>query len=175
MGNPYLGEIRMFAGNYAPLGWMLCDGQTLPINVYQALFSVIGTTYGGDGTQTFNLPDLRGRLPLHRGTKAGVSFALGAMGGVESVPLTIEQTPPHRHPLMATTSGFQLSPAGAAPSPPYSTQVGVMVYGNIVNNPTSLHPDTIQPAGGNEPHTNIQPSLCVNFIIAMNGVFPSQT
>ncbi len=118
MGQPYIGEIRMFAGNFAPAGWMLCAGQTLPISEYEVLFQLIGTTYGGDGQETFNLPDLRGRVPIHMGTGPdGTTYQQGEMGGVEEVTLTVQQIPNHNHALLASTAeGTQNSPADALPA-----------------------------------------------------------
>ncbi len=171
MATPYVGEIRMFAGYYAPETWMFCDGQLLPISEFNDLFGVLGTTYGGDRQNTFALPDMRGRLPLHPGTNAGETFVAG---GSETVTLTTEQMPVHRHALQATTSGYQWSPAGAVPAQAYSSQAGVLAYGLGVVAPTSLHPDTILPAGGDQPHSNLQPFLCINFIIATEGVIPTQ-
>jgi microcystin-dependent protein len=174
MANPFLGEIRMIAGYYAPITWMFCEGQLLPISGFGKLFGLLGTTYGGDGQSTFALPDLRGRLPLHVGTNAGKTFVAGEAGGSETVTLTTEQMPIHGHALQATASGFQSSPAGVVPAQAYSTQPGVWAYGLEAVNPTSLHPDTILPAGANQPHTNLQPFLCLNFIIATEGIVPKR-
>ena len=173
--NGFVGEIRIFAGNFAPETWMLCNGQLLNISQYSTLFGVIGTTYGGDGQTTFALPDLRGRLPLHPGTNAGVTFDQGEMGGTETMTLTTDTMPEHLHALQATTSGFQWSPAGALPAQVFSTQSGVLAYGDDVGEPANLHPETLQPTGGGQPHTNVQPFLCLNFIIATQGALPSQT
>src|ERR1051326_1475358 len=108
MSTPYIGEIRLFAGNFAPVGWLFCDGSTLPISQYDVLFNLIGTTYGGDGQNTFDLPDLRGRVPLHQGSNQASTYVLGEEGGVESVTLTTQQIPQHTHALQATTaSGTQ--------------------------------------------------------------------
>jgi microcystin-dependent protein len=171
---PYLGEIRMFAGYFAPEAWMFCNGQSLAISQFSQLFGLLGTTYGGDGVSTFNLPDLRGRLPFHPGTNAGETFVAGEAGGSETVTLTTEQMPVHLHSLQATTSGYQWSPAGAVPAQASSSQAGVLAYGLGIVAPTTLHPDTILPAGGDQPHTNLQPFLCLNFIIATVGVIPTQ-
>src|SRR5947209_3376434 len=133
MGNPYVGEIRMFAGNFAPAGWMFCEGQLLPISENETLFNLIGTTYGGDGQSTFALPDLRGRLPIHFGN----GFILAETGGVESVTLTVNQIAAHGHPLLATTGGQQLSPANTTVlAQPTSTQATTSIYGPGPGNTT---------------------------------------
>jgi len=176
MGQPYVGEIRMFAGNFNPNGWMLCNGQLLPIPEYETLFALIGTTYGGDGQETFALPNLQGRLPLHVGTNGGQSFQLGEAAGSETVTLTTQQIPIHNHTLNATDGGPQALPTGANPAVANSPQqVGTMVYGAPAGGATTLHPNTLQISGGSQPHDNMQPYLCINFIISLFGVFPSQT
>ena len=176
MSQPYVGEIRMFAGNFNPSGWQFCNGQLFPIAEYETLFNLIGTTYGGDGQSTFALPNLQGRLPVHVGTNQGVTFIIGEMGGTENVTLTTQQIPSHSHPLQATNASPQLSPANANPAVATSTQVGVMVYGNPGGNPsTTLHPSTVQLDGSNQPHNNMQPYQCINFIMSMFGIYPSPT
>jgi microcystin-dependent protein len=166
----------MFAGNFAPAGWALCQGQLIPISENDTLFNLIGTTYGGDGQSTFALPDLQGRVPVHQGSFAGNSFIIGEKTGVETVTLTTNQIPQHNHALLATSAGPQLSPANAIPAVANSlTQVGVMVYGPSSGAGTTLHQNTIQPAGGSQPHDNMQPFLCINFIISLFGIFPTQT
>jgi microcystin-dependent protein len=176
MSSPYIGEIRMFAGNFAPIGWMLCQGQLIPISQNDAMFNLLGTTYGGDGQETFALPDLQGRVPVHQGTNQGVTFTIGEKTGVESVTLTQNQISTHNHSLVATSTGPVLSPANAIPALAASSgQLGVMVYGQSTGAGTTLHPNTIQPSGGSQPHDNMQPFLCINFIIATQGLFPSQT
>lgn len=172
MAQPYVGEIRMFGGNFAPAGWMFCSGQLLPISEYETLFNLIGTTYGGDGQSTFALPDLRGRLPIHQGN----GFTLAETGGAESVTLTVAQIPAHSHPVTAsTTSGNNvLSPSGAIPALPSSNQAGIATY--TTNPPTTpLQPTSVGFTGGNQPHDNFQPYLCVDFIISLFGIFPSPT
>jgi microcystin-dependent protein len=173
MSQPYVGEIRMFAGNFEPAGWMFCQGQLLPISDYETLFNLIGTTYGGDGQSTFALPDLQGRLPLHTGTdSSGNTYTLAQTGGVEQVTLTINQIPAHSHPYLAsTTPGNANSPQGnyAAGAP-----VGVEPYYNSAAK-TAMGPNSIGNTGGNQPHSNFQPYLCVDFIISLFGVYPSQT
>jgi microcystin-dependent protein len=167
MAQPYVGEIRMFAGNFAPAGWMFCEGQLLPISENETLFQLIGTTYGGDGQSTFALPDLRGRLPLHMGNGA----ILAETGGVESVTLTVNQIPAHSHPLQAAgTTGNQASPGGNL----LANSLNVTPY--INDAPTgNMNAAAIGAAGGSQPHNNFQPYLCVDFIISLFGIFPSPT
>ena len=126
MSSPYVGEIRMFAGNFAPVGWMLCQGQLLPISEYDTLFNLIGTTYGGDGQSTFALPNLQSRVPIHQGTNAGTTFQIGESGGSESVTLTVNQIPNHNHQLLATNTGPQLSPLNGVPA--VASLFGVILY-----------------------------------------------
>jgi len=170
MSTPYVGEIRMFGGNFAPSGWMFCEGQLLPISENEALFQLIGTTYGGDGQSTFQLPDLRGRVPLHQGNlSGGGTYTLGGTGGVETVTLTTSQIPSHTHAVQANPGGgSQPSPAGGV------LAGGVAMYksqaAEVAFNPASVH-----AGGGNQPHTNFQPYLCVAFIISLFGVFPTQS
>jgi microcystin-dependent protein len=170
MGTPYVGEIRMFGGNFAPEGWALCQGQLLAISENEALFQLIGTTYGGDGQTTFALPDLQSRLPVHQGTgPSGTTFPIGQMGGVETVTLTVQQIPVHSHALAATAgAGSTTNPAGNLLARGGSTY--------IQGDPdAALNPATVAPAGGSQPHDNLQPYLCINFIISLFGVFPQQT
>ena len=173
MPQPFVGEIRMFGGNFAPAGWAFCDGTQLPISENDILFQLIGTTYGGDGEQTFNLPDLRGRLPLHQGTSpgTGTTYTLGEQAGAESVTLTVQQIPQHNHALMATTAiGTQVNPGGNL----LANSQGPQPY--IQENPdNSLNAQTLAPVGGNQPHENMQPFLGINFIISLFGLYPSQT
>jgi len=174
MAQPYVGEIRMFAGNFAPAGWMFCEGQLLPISEYETLFNLIGTTYGGDGQSTFALPDLRGRLPLHQGTSQSTTFVLAETGGVEEVSLTASQVPAHSHPFLATGN-----PA-STPAPGNSVLLGKTAASTITpygtDAPlTTLSPNMVSSIGGSQPHTNFQPYLCVDFIISLFGIFPSQT
>lgn len=167
---PYVGEIRIFAGNFAPAGWMFCEGQLLAVSENETLFQLIGTTYGGDGQATFALPDLRGRIPLHQGN----GFILAETGGAEEITLTVNQIPAHNHPLLATTNAA----AGTAPSPNVTlarnNNPAITPYGS--DNPsTNLVANHLGSVGGSQPHTNFQPYLCVNFIISLFGVFPSPT
>jgi microcystin-dependent protein len=167
MAQPYVGEIRMFAGNFAPAGWMFCEGQLLPISENETLFQLIGTTYGGDGQETFALPDLRGRLPIHQGN----GFILAETGGAEEVTLTVQQIPGHGHPFLAAAlTGNDVSPGGNVPAHSFN----VTPYINEPPN-ASMHPGAIAPVGGGQPHTNFQPYLCVSFIISLFGLFPSPT
>jgi microcystin-dependent protein len=157
----------MFAGNFAPAGWMFCEGQLLPISENETLFQLIGTTYGGDGQSTFALPDLRGRLPIHQGS----GFILAQTGGAEEITLTVNQVPAHSHPfLAAAVQGNQVSPQGALPA----NSVTITPY---INQPpdTNMNPASVSPTGGSQPHTNFQPYLCVDFIISLFGIFPSPT
>jgi microcystin-dependent protein len=175
MSSPYIGEIRMFGGNFAPAGWAFCDGSLVAISENDTLFNLIGTTYGGDGQSTFALPDLRGRVPIHMGTGAGSNFVLAQNGGVENVTLTTNQIPSHNHLLLATTSGAQLSPAGAKPATVSSTQTGANAYGPGTGSLVNLLAASIQNTGGSQPHDNLQPYLGINFIISLFGIFPSPT
>jgi len=166
MSTPYLGEIRLFAGNFPPAGWFFCDGQPLPISEHDALFNLIGTTYGGDGQTTFRLPDLRGRLPLHQTT----GFVLGQSGGVESVTLTTQQVPSHNHVVYGTAANAgTTSPTGNVPAT--MGAVTTFLYG-LDAPPTSMHPSSVGIAGGSQPHENMQPFLCVSFIISAYGIYP---
>ncbi len=158
----------MFAGNFAPAGWMFCEGQLLPISENETLFQLIGTTYGGDGQETFSLPDLRGRIPMHQGS----GFILAETGGVEEVTLTTTQIPAHSHGLTATnTPGAQSSPAGNR----LAQSRNVAPYINEAPAGGTLRAGVVGSVGGSQPHTNMQPYLCVNFIISLFGIFPSPT
>jgi microcystin-dependent protein len=173
MGEPYVGEIRMFAGNFAPAGWMFCDGQLLPISENETLFQLIGTTYGGDGESTFALPDLRGRLPMHMGTNDGTSFILGEAAGAEEITLTTSQIPAHTHPLLCAASGGtpNSNPAGGYWGPSDQTQYSLQAGTVQMGNPAI----TGGASGGSQPHSNFMPYLCIEFIISLFGVFPSPT
>jgi microcystin-dependent protein len=169
MSSPYIGEIRMFGGNFAPAGWAFCDGSSLPISENEALFQLLGTTYGGDGEETFNLPNLQGRVPIHQ----GAGFQIGQSGGVPSVTLTAQQMPSHGHALQGST-------ATAAGTNPQSTvfahlpDAGVQsAYGTTAPF-GAIDASSVSPIGGSQPHDNMQPYLTVNFIISLFGVFPSQ-
>lgn len=174
MPQPYIGEIRLFAGNFAPVGWAFCDGQTLPISENETLFQLIGTTYGGDGEETFNLPDLRGRAPKHMGTAPGASnnYVIGEFGGAEEITLSVQQIPNHRHALLAATgSGTTADPNGniLASSPSSATYVDGVTPGD------ALAATSLTGRGGSLPHDNRMPYLVVNHIISLFGVFPSQS
>ncbi|WIT13913.1 tail fiber protein [Paucibacter sediminis] len=172
MGQPYVGEIRMFAGNFAPNGWAFCNGSLLPISENEVLFQLIGTTYGGDGQQTFALPDMRGRVPMHQGTGPGLGSTrqLGELGGSETVTLTSAQMPMHTHALRAATSLASLgSPAGTV-----LAKTGANSYDTAV--PTvPMAAGAIPAAGGSQPHSNMAPYCAVNYIISLFGIFPSQS
>jgi microcystin-dependent protein len=169
MAQPYVGEIRMFAGNFAPAGWMFCEGQLLPISENETLFNLIGTTYGGDGQSTFALPDLRGRVPVH----FGGGFTLAEAGGAETATLTVQQIPAHSHTL-AGSSNFATAASPQDAVPAASNVVNVNAYGT--DQPaSSVSPNSVGAAGGSQPHENFQPYVCVNFIISLFGIFPSQT
>jgi microcystin-dependent protein len=176
MGQPYIGEIRMFAGTFAPVNWALCNGATLAISSNEALFNLIGTTYGGDGQQTFNLPNLQSRVPLHMGTSnIGGSYALAQIGGVETVTLTTQQMPSHNHTLNAANTGQTLAPSVTTiPALATSTLTKFGVYGPAPTT-TNLNPATIKNDGGSQPHSNIQPFLAFTFIICLYGIYPSPT
>jgi microcystin-dependent protein len=169
MAQPYVGEIRMFAGNFAPAGWMFCEGQLLPISENETLFQLIGTTYGGDGESTFALPDLRGRLPIHQGN----GFILAETGGAEEITLTVNQIPAHSHPMLGSSAqATDGSPGNKVVAE--DAIVGADLY--LEDTPTvNMAPTAITPVGGSQPHTNFQPYLCVDFIISLFGIFPSPT
>ena len=167
MAHPYVGEIRMFAGNFAPSGWMFCEGQLLPISENTTLFQLLGTTYGGDGESTFALPDLRGRIPIHQGN----GFILAETGGAEEITLTVQQIPAHSHPFLgAAVQGDQINPSNAMAANSFNvtSYINQAPDGNFAA-------ASVTPTGGSQPHTNFQPYLCVNFIISLFGLFPSTT
>lgn len=169
---PYVGQIMAFGGNYAPQGWALCDGSLLSIDQYQVLFTLIGTTYGGDGQTTFALPDLRGRAALHQGQGPGLSsYSLGQAGGAEAVTLTVGQLPPHSHPVLGNSgAGTSPNPSGAvwAGSP-----VSVYTAGAAAN--AAMNATAVSASGGSQPHDNMLPFLTLNFCIALEGIYPSQS
>ncbi len=158
----------MFAGTFAPAGWMLCEGQLLPISDNETLFNLIGTTYGGDGQSTFALPDLRGRIPLHQGNR----YTLAETGGVEEVTLTVSQIPSHSHALRASSgAGSQASPKDGV----FAGHRDHKVFANTQLPQGTLSTSTVNAVGGSQPHENFPPYLCVNFIISLFGIFPSPT
>ena len=167
MAQPYIGEIRMFAGNFPPAGWMFCEGQLLPISENETLFQLIGTTYGGDGQSTFALPDLRGRVPIHQGN----GFILAETGGVEEVTLTSQQIPSHSHALLASTA------VGSAPGPAGNVLAASGSANVYRPGPASaaMASQSVAPTGGSQPHSNMQPYLCLSHIISLYGIFPSPT
>jgi microcystin-dependent protein len=165
MAQPYVGEIRMFAGNFAPVGWAFCDGALLQISDNETLFQLIGTTYGGDGQSTFAVPNLQSRVPLHMGN----GFTIGEMGGVETVTLTTQQLPAHNHAFIASKDQ-------AGSTNPPTNVLGQIPGGNVYiaeNADTPLNGGSIGPAGGSQPHDNMQPFLCISLIISLFGIFPS--
>ncbi len=168
MSTAYVGEIRIFAGNYAPAGWQICDGSLLAISDNDVLFSLIGTTYGGDGHTTFALPDLRGRLPVGQGN----GLSMGEAGGVEEVTLTSQQIASHGHGWLASAES---SDGGTSPSGNVLARTaGLDVYTGDVA-PVPLSPQMVSESGGGQPHDNIQPYTCLNFIIALFGIYPAQS
>ena len=166
MAQPYVGEIRIFAGNFAPAGWMFCEGQLLPISENETLFNLIGTTYGGDGQNTFALPDLRGRLPIHQGN----AFVLAQTGGVETVTLTLAQLPAHSHAFLGSSDVANNS------NPENRVVAQASSFFPYLNAPPTVAaaPASAGATGGSQPHDNLQPYLCVSFIISLFGIFPSQ-
>jgi microcystin-dependent protein len=173
MSEPFVGEIVMFGGNFAPAGWEFCDGRLLPIAENETLFQLIGTTYGGDGESTFGLPDLRGCVPVHMGQGPGVvnNYQIGERGGVEQVTLSVNTIPGHNHPVIAstgagTTANAQGNTLAASPS--------VQLYTEDVSQ-VALNAQAITPVGGSQPHDNLMPFLAISFIISLFGYFPSQT
>jgi microcystin-dependent protein len=173
MSEPFLGEIRMFGGNFAPRGWALCNGQILPIAQNTALFSLLGTTYGGNGQTTFALPNLQGRVPIHFGQGPGLSpYTLGQSSGSENVTLLTSQLPAHNHTINATQSATTNDPSGAVPANEAASRT--MIYGGAPDG-TVMNPSMCGTTGGNQPVPILQPYLCVNFIIALEGIYPSRS
>ena len=172
MAQPYVGEIRMFGGNFSPAGWMFCDGQLLPISENETLFQLIGTTYGGDGESTFGLPNLAGRVPIHQGQGPGLSNrTMGELGGVTDVTLTTQQLAGHTHMIQATTNlGSSGNPGGQV----LATGTNVSMFRVIAPN-VPFAGTVLTPVGGSQPHTNLMPYLPISFIISLFGIFPSQT
>lgn len=171
MGTPYVGEIRMFAGNFAPVGWAFCNGAQLAISENDVLFQLIGTTYGGDGVNTFNLPNLQSRIPVHFGTGSGQSFQIGQSGGEETVTLTTSQIPAHSHPPLCNSgAGGQNDPSNGI----WAQQSTNSPYANVA--PTlNMAANAIGSSGGSQPHDNMVPFLVINFIISLFGIFPTPT
>src|SRR5262245_19750459 len=168
MGQPFVGEIRMFAGSFAPAGWAFCNGALMPISENDTLFNLIGTTYGGDGEETFALPNLSSRYPIHYGTNptTGTAYAIGETGGTEQVTLTVNQTPVHSHPGAASNGGNAGTPAGKVWGKPTTA-----MYAAPPQN-TNMAANAVLATGGSQPHENMMPFLCVTFIISLFGIFP---
>lgn len=174
MADPFVAEIRIFPFNFPPKGWAFCNGQLLPISQNTALFSLLGTTYGGDGKSTFALPDLQGNAPLHPGQGQGLSlYDLGEIGGSETVTLLVSEIPFHTHTLRATVeNGTQGS---ITPDITLATSVGGQLYQNDTSsNLQPMNPQALTPAGGSLPHNNMMPYLTLNMCIALQGVFPAR-
>ena len=169
MATPYIGEIRRFGVNFAPQCCAFCNGQVLPISDYDVLFNLIGTTYGGDGQSTFALPDLQSRVPIHMGSNAGNTYTIGQNGGVESVTLTQSQMPLHSHVVNASNTGGSDSPANKV----WGNAPQTKPYGATPGN-ANMNPASVGNAGGSQPHDNMIPFLAINFIIALEGIYPSQ-
>jgi microcystin-dependent protein len=168
VSQPFVGEIRMFGGNFPPAGWMFCQGQLIPISENDTLFNLIGTTYGGDGQSTFALPDLQGRAPLHSGTLGGITYQLGEEDGVENVTVSTQQMPVHTHPLLGSNDAATTQdPTGGLFA---TTQA--QVYFNLADNAVNFAPQSIGGVGGSQPHDNMQPYLCVSYIISLFGIYP---
>ena len=176
MAQPYVGEIRIFAGNFEPVGWAFCQGQSLPISENETLFQLIGTTYGGDGQENFNLPNLASRVPIHqdRRTGAPIPYIVGEDGGVESVTLSQQQVPGHNHAMLGSVNATTTNdPTGNLPATllialqqfPYGQSTPIL----------PLDPSSISPVGGSQPHDNMQPFTVINYIISLFGIFPSPT
>ena len=170
MSQPYVGEIRLFCGNFAPAGWALCQGQLLPISENEVLFQLIGTTYGGDGQETFALPNLASRVPVHMGTQNSRTFTIGELAGVETVTLTTQQIPSHTH----VPAAFAGAGSNASPSNGVWAESSLTLFSSSAPS-VAMSPASVGQAGGSQPHENMIPFLCVNFIISLFGVFPSQT
>jgi len=171
MSEPFIGQISMFAGNFAPRGYAFCDGQLLAVSSYDALFSLLGTMYGGDGRTTFGLPDLRGRVPIHYGTGPGLTPRnMGSKGGAEAVTLTVNQLPSHTHPLTASADPSTSPNSGQA----VLGNSGAEEFYGTGGFSTPLSSNSVTSVGGSISHTNIQPFQCINFIIALVGIYPSR-
>ena len=172
MSSPYIGEIRMFGGNFNPAGWAFCDGALMPISENDALFNLIGTTYGGDGQETFGLPNLNGRVPIHMGTgKDGITYTIGEVSGTESVTLTVQQIPSHPHDLLAS-GDIANSPNPKDSAIARSGQVNAFINANPG---VAMSSQFLGPAGGSQPHDNMQPYLVISYIISLFGIYPSPT
>src|SRR5258706_3020914 len=172
MSQPYIGEIRMFGGTFAPAGWAMCNGQLMPISENDTLFNLIGTTYGGDGQETFALPNLQSRVPIHAGQGPGISqtYQLGETFGVESVTVTTQQTPIHNHAFLCSLNLTNTSdPTNQVVA--QSTQINMFTE-DVANK--QMNAATLQPQGGSQPHENMSPFLAISFILSLFGIFPTQ-
>jgi microcystin-dependent protein len=173
MSSPFVGEIRMFGGNFAPVGWAFCAGQLMAIAEYDVLFNLLGTTYGGDGQETFGLPDLQGRVPVHQGQGPGITqnYVIGEQYGVENVTLTANQMPVHNHGLVASTNaGATTSAVNNILSADPSNQLYTQDVGSV-----AMAASNVSAIGGSQPHDNMQPYIAINYIISLFGIFPSPT
>ncbi len=171
MSEPFVGEIRIFAGNFAPRGWAFCDGQLLAVSQNDALFSLLGTIYGGDGRTTFGLPDLRGRIPIHAGSGPGLSpRRLGAKSGAETVTITTNQLPSHNH----TWDGNSADAQDSLPTSNALAKTSADIYQETLQSAASMNPSMVGSTGGSQSHSNLMPFLCVHFIIALFGIYPSR-
>ena len=180
MANPYLGELRMFGFNFAPTGWALCNGQILPISQYTALFSLLGVTYGGNGTTNFALPNLQGHVPISSGQGPGLlNYALGQAGGEQNVTLLQTQMPTHNHALPAVPATATSSSPGGGGMVAEGKGSGRAAFAinsySAASAGANLHPALVGPTGGNQPHNNMQPYLAMNWCIALNGIYPSRS
>jgi microcystin-dependent protein len=175
MTQPFIGEIRLFAGNFPPAEWAFCQGQMLPIAEYEALFQLIGTTYGGDGQEYFALPDLQGRVPLHAGSQGGRSFVLGEASGVEAVTLSTAQLPAHSHARRASSQRGSGAYSNLTGHPAATVGAGSAVYGLSDGSTQAMAGNAVTAAGNSQPHDNMAPYLGLNFIIALRGDIPSVT
>ncbi len=171
MAQPYVGEIRMFGGTFAPVGWLFCEGQQLPISENETLYQLIGTTYGGDGQETFNLPNLTARIPIHFGNGPdGLSYPIAQAAGTQEETLTTQQTPVHNHAALASQNpGASKNPSGQMLG--LSANILLYVEGDDPNTP--MNAQVITPTGGSQPHSNLMPYLCINYIISLYGIFPN--
>ena len=169
MSEPFVGEIRLFAGNFPPNGWQFCDGQLISIAQNVVLFDLIGTTYGGDGQTTYALPDMRGRVPVHQGNNGQSNYVAGQAGGVENVTLTPAQMPQHTHAMSASTSAAS---AAHGPSEVLGSSATMSLYGSGTPN-MAMDPNAITQVGGGQPHANVPPFVALSYIISMFGIFPS--
>jgi microcystin-dependent protein len=171
MSNPYIGEIRMFGGSFAPAGWAFCAGQLMPISENDTLFTLIGTTYGGDGQETFGIPDLQGRTPVHQGTLQGITYQIGEKAGVESVTLSTNQIPIHNHAWVASSAVG----TGSDPTNSVLAQHPTASLYAASAPTTPMNAGSVSPTGGSQPHDNMQPYLVVSYIISLFGIFPTQS